>query len=162
MHGQGQVRPAILLTVRECAVAVDLCAFLVRVVVRAAFCVGADHSEYPSASACLCEALAAAMKLYFDTPKLNFTRPVPAGSSRNEPGVPAQTIFLSYTSWDGFVKACGQSRIDGGLHFPAAVEVVCAHSCDAYKPYLLLQYAQFQSEQYCCCGQICKAHGCGL
>jgi hypothetical protein len=87
----------------------------------------ADHSDHPSTSACICNALAGAMRLYFGTEALNFTRPVPAGSSRVEPGsTPAQTLALNFPTWQDFADACGQSRIDAGLHFPAAVAAASA------------------------------------
>ena len=45
----------------------------------------------------------------------------PAGSSKVEPGVtPAQDMFVQYTL-DEVRDRCGQSRLDGGMHFTAAV-----------------------------------------
>lgn len=49
-------------------------------------------------------------------------QPFQAGKSSVEKGVtPARDILLSYPSVDQMAHACSQSRLDGGMHFTAAV-----------------------------------------
>ena len=49
--------------------------------------------------------------------------PFAAGSSASEPGItPAQFTLLTWPTWTDWVKTCGDSRVDAGLHFPFAVE----------------------------------------
>jgi len=92
------------------------------------------HAEYPSGSACICtaetEATQAYMKVVFgdeveyDAPNSFFTRsrPIPQGSSKVEPGItPAEDVTLSYTSLKEIRDACGESRLNGGMHFEDAV-----------------------------------------
>ena len=84
----------------------------------------ADHPEYPSASACVCEAQAQALRRYTgkdDTDGWEVF--VPAGASRIEPGItPAQDLTFSIDTWTDFSRLCGQSRVWGGTHFPFAVD----------------------------------------
>ena len=48
--------------------------------------------------------------------------PVKAGSSKTEPGVcPASDMNLEYSTWSDIQRACGQSRLHGGMHFSKAV-----------------------------------------
>ena len=83
----------------------------------------ADHPEYPSASACFCNAHTSSARLYLGTDNLNWTVPVLAGSSRVEPGItPASDINLHFPTWSKFNEDCGNSRVWAGVHFPAAVE----------------------------------------
>ncbi|NHN38236.1 vanadium-dependent haloperoxidase [Pseudomaricurvus alcaniphilus] len=83
----------------------------------------ADHPEYPSASACFCEAHGQAARLYLGNDNLNWTVPAPAGSSRIEPGItPATDIDLFFPTWTQFVDDCGASRVWAGVHFWSAVE----------------------------------------
>lgn len=82
----------------------------------------ADHPEYPSASASFCFAHAKVSRLYFGTDDLNWTFPVPAGSSIIEPGHTPQTdIVISFPTWTDFAATCGQSRFWAGVHFPASI-----------------------------------------
>lgn len=84
----------------------------------------ADHPEYPSASACVCEAQAQAMRRYTggDTTE-GWEVFVPAGVSTIEPGVtPAESLTFGIDTWTDFGRLCGQSRVWGGTHFQAAVD----------------------------------------
>ena len=48
--------------------------------------------------------------------------PIKAGSSKTEPGaVPASDMILQYSNWSDIQRACGQSRLHGGMHFSKAV-----------------------------------------
>ena len=88
------------------------------------------HSEYVSGSACICQAL---MELTDNWMVLNdpntdpstFSIELPTfvqGSSRTEPGVtPAQDITMTFQNMQELRDACGQSRLDGGMHFTEAV-----------------------------------------
>jgi len=83
----------------------------------------ADHPEYPSASACFCQAHGQAARLYLGNDNLNWTVPVLAGTSRIEPGItPAADTNLFFPTWTQFVEDCGQSRVWAGVHFQDAVE----------------------------------------
>ena len=92
------------------------------------YLVTADHPEYPSGSASFCAAHAQASRLYFGSDDLNWTIPVPAGSSLVEPGVtPAADMNLHFSTWTEFAEDCGQSRHWGGVHFvdsiPAGADI---------------------------------------
>ncbi len=83
----------------------------------------ADHPEYPSASACFCQAHGQSARLYLGNDNLNWTVPFPEGSSRIEPGItPAADTSLFFPTWTDFVHDCGQSRVWAGVHFQAAVD----------------------------------------
>lgn len=94
------------------------------------------HSEYPSGSACFCTVFANAMTQFFGSDKfigqggpVPLTLSVDAGKSIVEPGLPASNVTLSYSSWSEVARDCSQSRLDGGMHFKAAVtagEALCA------------------------------------
>lgn len=82
------------------------------------------HSEYPSLSACLCGVLqeygmAMSGKDELDIP---LCKVFAAGSSTVEPGItPAQSITLSWSKWSEISDTCEQSRLNAGVHFPAAI-----------------------------------------
>lgn len=83
----------------------------------------ADHPEYPSGSTCGCYATAQAMRRFTGTDDLNWSVSYRAGTSRIEPGVtPATDITLTFETWTDFESDCGQARVWGGVHFPAAVQ----------------------------------------
>lgn len=84
----------------------------------------ADHPEYPSGSSCFCTAQAQAARRYFGSDVLGFAMPVPAGSSRIEPGVtPATDLVLGpWATWTAFEEECGQSRLWGGVHFQPSID----------------------------------------
>lgn len=84
----------------------------------------ADHPEYPSGSASFCAAHAQAARRFFgqdDT--FGWSVPIPAGSSRVEPGVtPATAIVLGpWNTWTEFAQDCAMSRFWGGVHFLASL-----------------------------------------
>lgn len=82
----------------------------------------ADHPEYPSGSASFCAAHAQASRLYLGTDDLNWTVPIPAGSSRFEPGItPAVDTNLHFATFTDFQTQCGYSRLWGGVHFEDAI-----------------------------------------
>lgn len=82
----------------------------------------ADHPEYPSASTALCHAHAETSRRFFGSDELDWTVPVPQGASTVEPGlVPAEGLKLHFATWTALADACGNSRVWGGVHFPAAV-----------------------------------------
>jgi hypothetical protein len=84
----------------------------------------ADHPEYPSGSASFCLAYAQAARRFLgsDSAQLETTRP--AGSSFVEPGItPANDITLSWNTWTDWARDCGLSRLLGGVHFRASLEV---------------------------------------
>ena len=87
------------------------------------------HSEYPSASACICTAWAQAMQELFGTDDL---RPVvgqdglevsfAAKSSVQEPlSTPSEDISVFYKSWSEIGQRCGETRLEGGMHFTDSV-----------------------------------------
>jgi hypothetical protein len=83
----------------------------------------ADHPEYPSGSACFCAAHSQAARRFLGTDALGFPVPAPRGSSVQEPGItPATDITLFYPTWTDFEQRCAQSRVNGGVHFQAAVD----------------------------------------
>ena len=82
----------------------------------------ADHPEYPSVSTTACEAHAQAARRFLGSDNLNWSVPAPKGSSVIEPGfTPQNDIVLQYDTWTDFATTCGEARIWGGVHFPAAV-----------------------------------------
>jgi hypothetical protein len=82
----------------------------------------ADHPEYPSGSSALCHAHAETSRRYFGSDVLDYSVPVPHGSSRIEPGVtPAGDVTLHFATWSDLANECGLSRVWGGVHFEAAV-----------------------------------------
>lgn len=83
----------------------------------------ADHPEYPSASASFCAAHAQAARRFFGTDSFGWSVPVPAGSSRIEPGItPAADLVLGpWNTWTEFEDECALSRFWGGVHFLASL-----------------------------------------
>jgi hypothetical protein len=84
----------------------------------------ADHPEYPSVTALICEAHAEASRQFTGTDELGWKVLVEAGSSTIEPGItPSVDVELYFPTWSDFAEKCGQSRLWGGLHFQAAIDV---------------------------------------
>lgn len=80
------------------------------------------HSDYPSSSACFCAAVAAAARAFYGSDALGTPHVKPAGSSVVEPGItPGQNLTLSWATWSDWAQACGQSRLQGGVHFQPAI-----------------------------------------
>lgn len=87
----------------------------------------ADHTEYPSGSACFCNAHAQAARRFFGDDKMVYKLIIAAGRSGIEPGVtPAKDTLISYNTWTKFAEECGQSRVWGGVHFQASIESAAA------------------------------------
>ncbi|KAL3916657.1 MAG: hypothetical protein SGILL_005077 [Bacillariaceae sp.] len=99
------------------------------------------HAEFPSGSSCICTAGGAAMKAYMmtvfndDLADYNtLSRSYMAGDSLVEPGVtPAEPLTLVFDDLDDFVAQCGQSRLDGGMHFTASIEAG-NELCQGFQP----------------------------
>jgi hypothetical protein len=88
------------------------------------------HSEYPSASSCMCSAFAEASRRAFGSDNFyNFSFLWLNGTSGIEPGVvPAQNTFVGpFQNYTAFAQACGRSRIVGGVHFPQAIKDALVH-----------------------------------
>ena len=103
----------------------------------------ADHPEYPSGSTCGCYATAQAVRRFTGSDELDWSVSYPAGTSRIEPAVtPARDLTLTFDTWTDFAENCGQARVWGGVHFPAAVaasEAICSRFGDqAYDYYTTL------------------------
>ncbi|GAA0538289.1 hypothetical protein GCM10010172_19500 [Paractinoplanes ferrugineus] len=80
-----------------------------------------EHPEYPSGSSVLCSTHTQAAIRYLKSDALDLTYQAPRGTSLVEPGVtPARDLALHFSSWTEFGAACRASRLDGGVHFPAA------------------------------------------
>ena len=87
------------------------------------------HSEYPSASACICEAFSFAMQEYFGSDNITEISgfdsvgfDFDAFSSDNEPlSTPSEPLRLRYDSFSQISDRCGETRLEGGMHFTASV-----------------------------------------
>lgn len=83
----------------------------------------ASHPEYPSASACVCAAVAQAARMFLKDDDLGFSVHFPSGSSVIEPGfTPRGDTTLTIPTWTDFSSQCGKSRLWGGVSFRAAIE----------------------------------------
>jgi hypothetical protein len=83
----------------------------------------ADHPEYPSGSASFCHAFAESSRRYWGSDDLGWSITFPARSSKFEPGMtPAADVVLTFATWTDWVENCKQARVDGGVHFRAAVD----------------------------------------
>ena len=87
------------------------------------------HTEYPSASACMCFAWANAFIEYFGVD--DWSEQLPNGNVRTwtqfssavEPlSTPSQDISYSFSSFSEAAEICGQSRLWGGMHFTKSIE----------------------------------------
>lgn len=84
------------------------------------------HAEYPSASACICQAFEESFKDIFDVddvvPTIGgpLTAMVASGTNPNEDGTEPD-VTLSYTKISDIKNVCSQTRLSSGLHFTAAV-----------------------------------------
>lgn len=99
------------------------------------------HAEFPSFSACICEVFREASVLAnngSDQIGGTVSQKFSAGSSAVEPGiVPEQDLVLEWTRFSDIAKDCGQSRLDGGMHFtdaiPAGVQLCTGIAGTIYK-----------------------------
>eukprot|EP01024_Parvocaulis_polyphysoides_P016227 TRINITY_DN1719_c0_g2_i8.p1 TRINITY_DN1719_c0_g2~~TRINITY_DN1719_c0_g2_i8.p1 ORF type:complete len:592 (-),score=84.03 TRINITY_DN1719_c0_g2_i8:256-1884(-) len=84
------------------------------------------HSEYPSASACVCETITEYFREIYggnDTLPLPHVAFFPKGSSIYEPDVvPAKDTIVLFRTFSEISRVCGESRLWGGLHFRPAVD----------------------------------------
>ncbi|RKS73126.1 hypothetical protein BZB76_3810 [Actinomadura pelletieri DSM 43383] len=89
----------------------------------------ADHPEYPSATASLCQAFAAQVRRFTGTNDINISVPTPKGSSLVEPGVtPATDLTLRWSNWTDFADDCGESRVWAGENFPSAIDAASRYA----------------------------------
>ena len=87
------------------------------------------HSEYPSASACICQGFSFGMQEYFGSDNITEISgfdsvgfDFDAFSSNNEPlSTPSESLRLRYDSFSQISDRCGQTRLEGGMHFTASV-----------------------------------------
>lgn len=83
----------------------------------------ANHSEYPSGSACFCAAHGQARRRFLGSDTMGWSVSVAAGSSVIEPRVTPSTDLL-LGPWHTFTEIeedCAMSRSWGGVHFKAAL-----------------------------------------
>ncbi|CAM9691475.1 unnamed protein product [Sphacelaria rigidula] len=69
------------------------------------------HSEYPSASACICQVFAEQIIPSVGSDEISPPLDFPIGPDN----------VLTFGSWSEISQACSDSRLWGGLHFPEAV-----------------------------------------
>jgi hypothetical protein len=83
-----------------------------------------DHPEYPSGTSTLCAAHGQAARLYLGTDALDLTWTRAKYASLVEPGfAPSHDVAVHVSSWTEFESVCRESRVDGGVHFQAAVDI---------------------------------------
>jgi hypothetical protein len=83
------------------------------------------HSEYPSASTCMCVAFAEANRQWFGNDNMgNFAFPVAKGTSNVEPGVvPAVNMTIGpFPTFTKYAERCGRSRFMAGVHFQQSID----------------------------------------
>ena len=83
------------------------------------------HGEYPSGSACICTVVmkwsAEALGVGYDEDfPIQYTHDV--GSNKFEPSLPKKAFTSEYRSHKEVADKCAISRVDGGMHFPDAIE----------------------------------------
>ena len=86
------------------------------------------HAEYPSGSSCICSGWSNAMQEIFGTDDLTDLLPngvsttFSAFSSIKEPlSTPSSDITVYYKSFSEISKRCGETRLEGGMHFTNSV-----------------------------------------
>lgn len=86
------------------------------------------HAEFPSGSSCICRAGMNALINYYGVDDfkdliggpLKLTKK--AGQSSVEKGMPKEDIELSWTSFSKIADRCGETRLEGGMHFTPAIK----------------------------------------
>ena len=83
------------------------------------------HGEYPSGSACICTVVmkwsAEALRVGYDEDfPIQYSHDV--GSNKFEPSLPKEAFTSEYRSHKEVADKCAISRVDGGMHFPEAIE----------------------------------------
>lgn len=104
----------------------------------------ADHPEYPSGSSCFCSATAQVGRRWTGSDHFGWDVVRLKGSSVIEPGItPAADLTMHFETFTQWQTDCAQSRVNGGVHFRAAVEAskpICTAIADrAYdfvQPYI--------------------------
>eukprot|EP00798_Chlamydomonas_sp_ICE-L_P011657 gene11657-34366_t len=97
------------------------------------------HADFPSYTACVCQAYAEFMERALGTPgKLFYQVSFKKGCSMKEPGVtPAEDLTLSRNTTKDFIKDCTATRLWSGVHFQksidAAVEMCKGTGAAAYE-----------------------------
>jgi hypothetical protein len=85
------------------------------------------HAEFPSGSSCFCRAFVdtvISLTGSDDVTKLiggPLVHVQQAGSSKIEKNFPNDNITLAYSNWSMIVKRCGETRLEGGMHFTSSV-----------------------------------------
>mmetsp|Transcript_26657 Transcript_26657/g.37568 ORF Transcript_26657/g.37568 Transcript_26657/m.37568 type:complete len:541 (+) Transcript_26657:113-1735(+) len=87
------------------------------------------HSEYVSGSGCICQAAYEFTDVWLKD-NLDISDSIPlqlpefiVGSSKTEPNItPATNVTIDLQNMEALRDACGESRLDGGMHFTASVE----------------------------------------
>eukprot|EP01026_Neomeris_dumetosa_P023285 TRINITY_DN1987_c0_g1_i4.p1 TRINITY_DN1987_c0_g1~~TRINITY_DN1987_c0_g1_i4.p1 ORF type:complete len:275 (-),score=38.53 TRINITY_DN1987_c0_g1_i4:786-1577(-) len=82
------------------------------------------HSEFPSASACICEAVVQFWKEYVGKDELNkpLSQIFVKGLAVNLENLPTKNTVVLYRSLSEYSRICRESRLWGGFHFRPAVE----------------------------------------
>lgn len=82
------------------------------------------HSEFPSASACLCLTMVEhALETTKGKDDIPYTVVIPKGSSKFYPGqVPAEDFTLTIDKLSDWTGLCGVSRLYAGVHFEGSIE----------------------------------------
>ncbi|MHA1681146.1 MAG: hypothetical protein ACTSUE_09065, partial [Promethearchaeota archaeon] len=85
------------------------------------------HSEFVSGSGCICQNTQEFTDAFLEwahghTGSLQTQLNFPSGSSKTEPGLtPASPVQVNFNDLTELKETCGQSRLDGGMHFTASV-----------------------------------------
>ena len=85
------------------------------------------HAEYPSASACVCQAFANGMINYFGSDEIESIIGYPVSityginSSSYETDTPKSPITLTFSTWSEISQRCAESRVAGGMHFKESI-----------------------------------------
>lgn len=81
------------------------------------------HSEFPSASACLCASVVEhALVVSRGRDNLPFSFTIPEGTSSIHPGkVPDRSVTITIRSLSEWSRLCGESRLWAGVHFEPAI-----------------------------------------
>lgn len=104
-----------------------------------------DHPAYPSSIASLCSAHAAISRMFFESDKLTWNVFHAKGSSEVEPGItPSNDISSTFETWTDWETDCGESRLWGGVQFPASISAgqsigkeIAKHSFDFILSHML-------------------------
>jgi hypothetical protein len=73
--------------------------------------------EYPSGHSTFTAAAATLLAAFTGSDTFGVTVTIPAGSSKIDPGTPAQAVTLSFPTFSDMANSAGISREEGGIHF---------------------------------------------